>query len=115
MSLGSVFKGIFVAIWHVFKPIEQDAIRKFEEKITPEVMDAVKQGIVYAASLALSDIAAREAAIEKAKADLVEAGHDIGAIAKYEWNAILEIGYVALHGSNSIPAPAPPATDEPAS
>jgi hypothetical protein len=95
MSLGSKIKGFFVSLWHLLKPFEQSALKAFEAKITPDIIAAARDGIAAAAAAGLQDVAARDAAIADAIADLTKTGVDIVSLAVSDWQTLIQILYTA--------------------
>lgn len=99
-------KTLFAAIWHIFKPVAQQAILDFEKKVEQlgeEGIILVQDAITYAAALGLKDTAARDAAIAKLLSDVGGDALDLASWAKSELNALIELVYVGMKPVVSVP------------
>lgn len=110
MGIGSIVATFFKALWHVFVPAAENAIKDFLSKITPDVERVAIDAIQYVKTLGLGGTEARDAAVDKIKADLATLGHDSGVFALNELHALVELLYVA---AKPVPADAAVVTSEP--
>jgi hypothetical protein len=100
-------KALFDGIWHLFKPVEENAVADFEHKIEtagPELMEIGVDAVKYVGTIVTGGgEAAREAAVEKIVADAKTAGIDLGSWAKNELNTLVELCYIAAKPSIAPP------------